>query len=366
MEEKQIEQNVECQSETVRGIRKMIINNSHNNKAENNNRRKKKPDWYYDTAKYAKPSPSKASFQLFDTFLPYVALWVIMIFTVLKHFPFWITLSLSLIAAAFLVRIFVLFHDCVHNSFFASRLANRICGYICGILTCTPYDEWQWTHSRHHASAADLDNRGYGSVWTMTVDEYLTATWALRLKYRLFRNPFILFGIAPCAKFLLLNRFASKGAGRRQKRSVIITNIATVIIFLAATIFLGFWNFFKIATPVMIVATTTGIWLFYIQHQFEGVYWMRHEKWDTLTASLKGCSYYKLPNILHWFTANIGIHHVHHLRTAIPNYNLQQCYDETPQLQDINALTIRQSLKSLRLNLWDEDAKELISFRSIT
>lgn len=288
-----------------------------------------------------------------------------MVFTVLNNYPYWITLSLSFLAAALMVRIFVIFHDCVHNSFFDSHSANRICGYICGILTCTPYDDWQWTHGRHHASAADLDNRGYGSVWTLTVDEYLSAKWCLRLRYRLFRNPLILFGIAPWVNFLFLNRFPTKGVGRRQRRSVIITNACVLIIFLAAIFLLGFWNFFKIGAPVIFVASTIGLWLFYIQHQFEGVYWARHDQWDLMTAAMKGCSYYKLPNILHWFTANIGIHHVHHLRTAIPNYNLQQCYNETPEVQDINAITIRQSLRSLRLNLWDEDAQKLISFRQI-
>lgn len=327
--------------------------------------RRKKPDWYYHTAKFAKPSLFKASFQLFNTLVPYFLLWAIMVFMVLNNFPYWITLALSTVAAGLLVRIFILFHDCVHNSFFESRRANRICGYACGILTCTPYDEWQWTHARHHATAGDLDNRGYGSVWTLTVEEYRSAPRSLRLAYRLFRNPLVLFGIGPWAKFLLLNRFASKGARRRQHLSVWITNAALVIIFLAALFFLGFWNFFKIAAPVVIIATTIGLWLFYIQHQFEGVYWVRHDKWDILTASLKGCSYYKLPGVLHWFTANIGIHHVHHLRTAIPNYNLQQCFNETPQVQDINPLTIRQSLKSLHMNLWDEDKQKLVSFHSI-
>lgn len=288
-----------------------------------------------------------------------------MIYTVLEGYPYWVTLILSVPAAGLLVRIFTFFHDCCHNSFFASRSANRICGYLCGILTCTPYDDWQWTHSRHHATAADLDRRGFGSVWTLTVNEYLSAPRFTRLQYRLFRNPFILFGICPWLLFLLGNRFPTRGVGRRQRISVLITNVAAAILFAAAVFFLGFWNFFILAAPVVLLSSTIGVWLFYIQHQFEGVYWARHDQWDILTASLKGCSYYKLPNVLHWLTANIGIHHVHHLRTAIPNYNLQRCYNETPQVQNINPLTIRQSLRSIRLNLWDEGSQKLVSFRSI-
>lgn len=288
-----------------------------------------------------------------------------MIFTVLNDYPYWITLSLSVLTAGLLVRTFVLFHDCVHNSFFASRTANRVCGYVCGLLACTPYEEWQWTHSRHHATAADLDNRGHGSVWTLTVEEYRSAPRFVRLQYRLFRNPFVLFGIGPWVKFLFINRFTSRGARRRQHLSVWSTNVAITVLIVTAVFFLGFWNFFRIAAPVIVIAATVGVWLFYIQHQFEGVYWARHDQWDVMTASLKGCSHYQLPKILNWFTANIGIHHVHHLRTAIPNYNLQKCYDETPQVQGINLLTIRQSLNSIRLNLWDEDAQKLLSFRSI-
>lgn len=330
--------------------------------AGSKSRPRKKPDWYYQTARYAEPDLRTAVFQLANTLIPYLALWAIMIITVLNDAPYWITLGLAVLAAGFLVRLFVLFHDCVHNSFFASRTANRLCGYVCGILACTPYDEWQWTHSRHHAHAADLDNRGHGSVWTMTAGEYRSASRFLRFRYRLFRNPLVLFGIGPSVKFLLLNRFASRGVRRRHRQSVWITNAAMAILIAAAVLTLGFWNFLKIGVPVIVVATSIGVWLFYIQHQFEGVYWARHDQWDVMTASLKGCSYYKLPRVLQWFTANIGIHHVHHLRTAIPNYHLQQCYDQTPEVQDINPLTIRQSLKSARLKLWDEDARKLVDF----
>lgn len=342
----------------------MEINNFQNNLPENDNRVKRKPDWYYATAKFAQPNLQKAVIQLLDTFTPYLVLLALMVLTIKNHFPYWITLILGILAGGLLVRIFVIFHDCVHNSFFASRHANRILGYICGFLTCTPYDDWQWANSKHHATAGDLDNRGYGSVWMMTLDEYRKASWFMRFNYRLYRNPFVLFGIGPELFFLILNRFSCKGTGPRQHRSVLITNLAILAIFSTAIFFLGFANFFLIAAPIWIVSTSTGVWLFYIQHQFQGVYWARHSEWDVMTVALKGCSYYKLPKPLQWLTANIGIHNAHHLRTAIPNYNLQLCYDQTPELQELKPLTIRESLSAYRLKLWDEKNLTLIPFPS--
>ena len=342
----------------------MIMNNIQGNRPQNNNHTKKKPDWYYATEKYAVPSMRKAVLQLLDTLLPYFALWTLMIITVKKDYSYWITLMLGILAGCLLVRIFVSFHDCVHYSFFASRPANRVLGYFCGILTCTPYEDWQWAHAKHHASAGDLDRRGYGSVWMMTVNEYRGAPWFTRFKYRLYRNPFVLFGIGPEIFFLLINRFHSNGSTPRAHRSVIITNLAIVVIFSIAIYEFGFWNFLSLVAPVWIVSTTAGVWLFYIQHQFPGGYWARHDEWDIMTVALKGCSYYKLPKILRWFTASIGIHNVHHLRTAIPNYNLQKCYDETPQMQKLKSISFRESLSAYRLKLWDEKNQILVPFKA--
>jgi acyl-lipid omega-6 desaturase (Delta-12 desaturase) len=308
---------------------------------------------------------SKAFLQLLNTLVPYFLLLGVIIYLVEFDFPYWLALPLLIVAALLLVRIFIIFHDCCHNSFFARRGANQILGYFCGFLTCTPYADWQWSHSRHHATAADLDNRGFGSVWTMTVNEYRSASLWTRIKYRLYRNPLVMFVPGPMIMFLIVNRFPTKGVGRRQHASVLITNIAVVLMFAVAIWMLGFWDTARIAIPIVFVSSAIGVWLFYIQHQFEGVCWFRHEQWDVMKSALLGCSYYKLPNVLHWFTGNIGIHHIHHLRTAIPNYNLQQCFNETPQLQEINVLTIRKSLGSLWLNLWDEDRQKLVSFRSI-
>jgi omega-6 fatty acid desaturase (delta-12 desaturase) len=347
-------------------VRIKVVRPSENNEVNGSRAARKKPQWYYGTAKYAEPSLSKAIFQILNTFIPYFLLLSLIIYLVKAGWSIWLTLPLSIVASLFLVRIFIIFHDCCHHSFFANRRANTIFGTFCGILTCTPYADWQWAHSRHHASAADLDKRdGYGSVWTMTVKEYRASPFWTRLRYRLYRNPLVLFIPGPLIMFLLVNRFPKKGVGKPQRRSVLITNIAVLVMFSVAVWTLGFPATVRIGLPIIFVATTIGVWLFYIQHQFEGVRWFSHDQWTVMKSSLYGCSYYKLPNVLHWFTGNIGLHHIHHTRTAIPNYNLQQCFNETPEFQDINVLTIRRSLKSLWLNLWDEDRQKLVSFRSI-
>ncbi len=324
-----------------------------------------KPAWYYDTAKYAEPSLSKAILQLLDTLIPYFLLWAVMLYLVKAGYPYWVTLMLAVVAGLFLVRVFILFHDCCHHSFFASRKANKIVGTVCGILTCTPYADWQWAHAKHHATAADLDNRSCGGVWTMTADEYRSSGLWTRIKYRVYRNPLVMLVPGPLIMFLGVFRFPTKGAGKRQQNSVLVTNVAILVLLVIGSRTLGLRDIFRIALPVVFVATAIGVWLFYVQHQFEGVGWFRHEQWDVITASLKGCSYYRLPAVLRWFTGNIGIHHVHHIRTGIPNYNLQRCFDETPQLQDIHVLTMRESLRSLWLNLWDEERQQLVGFRAI-
>ena len=336
-----------------------------NNSTGSNSAARPKPAWYYDTARFAKCSLPRAIFQLLNTLIPYFLLLGVIIYWVGSGFPYGWTLPLSIIEGLLLVRIFIIFHDCCHNSFFAWRPGNKILGYFCGFLTCTPYRDWQWTHSRHHSTAADLDNRSYGSVWTLTVSEYRSAPVWTRFRYRLYRHPLVMLVPGPLIMFLLVNRFPTKGVGRSQRLSVWITNVAVVLMFTIAVWQLGFWDTCRIAIPIIFVSSAIGVWLFYVQHQFEGVHWFRHDQWNIMKASLEGCSYYKLPHVLHWFTGNIGIHHIHHVRTAIPNYHLQRCFNETPQLQAINVLTIRQSLRSLRLNLWDEEQGKLVSFRSI-
>lgn len=316
------------------------------------------------TRQFAHANCRKACWQLFDTIIPYGVLWALMLHAVRQGYPYWMTLALAVIAAGILVRIFILFHDCCHGSFLPSRRANTILGYLSGILIFTPFEDWRYAHNVHHATAGDLDRRGTGDIWTMTTEEYLAAPRRKRLAYRIYRNPFILFIPGPLLLFLFVHRFPTKGAKKRERIGVAFTNLALVLVVLAASFTIGLRTYLLIQLPVIAIAGSFGLWLFYLQHQFENVYWARHESWQPLRVALEGSSYLKLPKILQWFTGNIGLHHIHHARPTIPNYHLQQCYDEIPVFQTVTPLTIRTSLKSLRLGLYDEEQQKLISFRS--
>jgi omega-6 fatty acid desaturase (delta-12 desaturase) len=316
-------------------------------------------------SKYAQSDYRKASWQISNTLVPYIGLWALMLFFLLNDFPYWLVLLLSVVAAGFLVRIFILFHDCCHYSFFPSHKANRIFGYIGGILTFTPYEDWQRTHILHHASSGNLDRRGVGDIWTLTVNEYLAASRFKRFGYRSFRNPLLLFTVIPLVLFLIVQRFPSTGAQRRERNSVMMTNSAIVGIVVVMSLVFGFQNYLLIQLPIIIIAASIGMWLFYVQHQYEGVYWAPSQVWDLTRSGLEGSSYYKLPAPLQWIVGNIGLHHVHHVKANIPNYNLQRCLNETPILQKVQPLTLWTSLKSLWLNLWDEKRQKLVSFRSI-
>ena len=324
-----------------------------------------RPAWHQDVARYAHSNQRKAIWQLVDTLGPYIGLWILMVYTIKAGVSYWVTLALAVVAAAFLVRIFIFFHDCCHGSFFSSSRANTALGYLTGILTFTPYHSWRRSHVRHHATSGNLDRRGVGDIWTMTVEEYRAAPRRTRIAYRLYRNPLILFGFGPAVSFLIAQRFFPKEAKRREQVSVLVTNLAILAIVVLASLTIGFWTYLLIQLPVILVAGALGIWLFYVQHQYEGVYWARDEAWNFTKAALEGSSYYRLPKVLQWFTGNIGLHHIHHLRPRIPNYRLQECYDQVPAMQAVQPLTIGKSLKSLRLNLWDEEQQALVSFRSL-
>jgi omega-6 fatty acid desaturase (delta-12 desaturase) len=317
------------------------------------------------TRKYAQANFRKACGQLLDTLIPYAVLWALMIHAVRQGYPYWITLALAVVAAGILVRVFILFHDCCHGSFFASRRANTILGYLSGILTFTPFADWRYAHNVHHATAGDLDRRGIGDVWTMTTAEYIAASRGKRLVYRIYRNPFILLIPGPLILFLFQQRFSTKGAKRRERNSVAFTNLAILFVAVVASFTIGLRTYLSIQLPVIAIAGSFGLWLFYLQHQFENVYWARHEFWDPERVALGGSSYLQLPKILQWFTGNIGLHHIHHARATIPNYYLQQCCDEIPAFQTVTPFTVRTSLDSLRLSLYDEEQKRLISFRAL-
>lgn len=321
-------------------------------------------EWYRNLSKYERPDLRKAILQLLDTLLPYALLWALMIWMVQHHVAVWYTAPVMLLAAGLLVRIFIFFHDCGHGSFFPSRTANRVLGYICGILTFTPYEEWRLEHAGHHAGAADLDRRGGGDIRTMTVEEYFNAPKFKRFVYRFYRNPLVLLILGPFFLFLVEQRYAHRGAKSRERVSVLITNLALLAILGLASVTIGVKTYLLIQLPVMTLAGAMGVWLFYIQHQFEEVYWDHHTAWDPVRAALEGSSYYKLPKVLQWFSGNIGLHHIHHLRPRIPNYHLQKVLDEVPELQTAPTITLWKSFSCLFLNLWDEKDRKLVSFRA--
>lgn len=318
--------------------------------------------WYRSLSQYEKPHTGKAVWQILNTFVPFFALWAVMIWIVRSGVSLLWLVPPVIVAAGLLVRIFIFQHDCGHGSFFASQKANRILGYFCGILTFTPFDDWKHEHAAHHAAAQDLERRGMGDIMTMTVQEYQAAPFRTRLGYRLFRNPLVLFGIGPFAQFVLAHRIPHKSAGKRERTSVWFTNFALIALFVVASLLLGLKTFLLIQIPVITVAATVGVWMFYVQHQYEEVYWAHHQNWDPIRAALEGSSYYKLPAVFQWFSGNIGLHHIHHLRPRIPNYNLQKCYNEVPELRNAKTLTFFRSLKCVTCHLWDENTRTMISF----
>jgi len=325
----------------------------------------KRPEWHRTLTRYTRSSNGRAAWQLTNTLIPYVALWALMLATIRAGYPYWTTLLIAPIAAGLLVRTFIIFHDCCHGSFVSSRRANRIIGYITGFLTFTPFDEWQWAHLTHHASVNDLDRRGPGDITMMTVDEYLAAPWRERIAYRLFRNPLVMFILGPIYQFYIRLRWTSPGAPPRARRSVIITNIALLVLLVVAHMTIGLATFVAIQLPITIISGAAGIWLFYVQHQYHGAHWVRHDQWDAIETSVHGSSYYRLPIVLRWFTGDIGLHHVHHAAPRVPNYRLQRCYRETLELRVVQPLTLIGSLRSLFIRLWDEKEMRFVGFRGL-
>jgi omega-6 fatty acid desaturase (delta-12 desaturase) len=272
------------------------------------------------------------------------------------------TLALAVPAAGFLVRIFIIFHDCGHGSFFRSRGANHFWGVVTGVLTYTPYQQWRHDHAIHHATSGDLDRRGVGDIWTLTVDEYLDAPRWKRLAYRMVRSPLVLFVLAPAYVFLIQHRLPSRASGTRERWSVLWMNLALLGIVVASSFAIGLERFLLIQLPVTLIAGAAGIWLFYVQHQFEGVTWKRREEWDFVDAALQGSSFYRLPKVLQWFSGNIGFHHIHHLSPAVPNYNLEKCHRAEPLFQAVKPVTLLGSLGSLTFRLWDEQQARLVGY----
>ena len=316
------------------------------------------------TAAFRRSSVRRATIQLGATLLPLAALLVAMYLSL--GVSYWLTLALAPLAAGFYLRTFIIMHDCAHGSFTPSRRANDFIGRITGVITLTPFAQWRREHALHHASSGDLERRGHGDIDTLTVDEYLARNRWGRLKYRMYRHPIVIFGLGPIYLFLDHRwRMASSESTPQQRRSVHLTNLVIVLLGVAASLAIGFGNVLRIYVPVFFVASVAGIWLFYVQHQFEGTYWEDHENWDYTSASLSGSSYYRLPRVLEWMTGRIGLHHIHHLDPKIPNYRLRQCHDETLAFHEVPVLTVRSSLRSLRLKLWDAERRRLVGFNAV-
>ncbi len=320
------------------------------------------PAWHSDLLNYQKSSTWKASWQLTNTLVPYGTLWLLMVLSIQRQYPYVVTLMLATAAALFLVRLFILFHDCVHGSLFPKKGFNTFWGHALGLLVFTPFEDWRFSHLRHHATYANLDARGFGDIWTMTRAEYERASPTQRLSYRLYRNPLVLLGLGALFSFLLRYRLPTRKSKRKERMSVVFTNVLIVLVILIATWTMGWRTYLLIQLPVLWLAGAMGIWLFYVQHQFEGGYWARKEDWAPMRAAMEGSSFYRLPTVLRWFSANIGYHHIHHLNSRIPNYRLKRCCDAIPPLRDKAALTIKKSFYSIHLKLWDEDRKELMGF----
>ena len=311
-------------------------------------------------ARYQRPSTSRALWQIMNTVIPYGAVWYLMYLC--RPVSWWLVVPLAVLAGGLLVRVFIIFHDCGHGSFFHSKLANNTVGVIAGLLTFTSYYHWRWEHAIHHSSAGDLDRRGTGDVWTMTVQEYLESSRWKRFAYRLARNPIVLFIIAPLFLFLIWQRFPSLKADRRERHSVYAMNVAILAMAIILSRVFGFQAYLLIQLIVLMVAGSAGVWLFYVQHQFEGVYWERGDDWNYTAAALQGSSFYKLPRILQWFSGNIGFHHIHHLSPRIPNYNLERCHRANPLFQSVKPITLFASMKSFTYRLWDEQGRRLVGY----
>ena len=316
-------------------------------------------------ARYREPSSARSVLELAITAVPFVLIWIVMWAAV--DAGYWIGLLLVVPAAGFLVRLFMIQHDCGHGSFFPHRLANDWVGRVIGVLTLTPYDFWRRAHAHHHAGSGNLDRRGLGDIDTLTVREFLALPRWRRLRYRLYRHPVVMFGAGPAYLFLLRHRVPAgmMRGGWEPWLSTMATNAAIAILAAMIIWLVGLGPFLIVQLPIALLAASIGVWLFYVQHQFEDTFWAHDEGWNFHAAALQGSSHYDLPGVLRWFTANIGVHHVHHLSSRIPYYRLPRVLRDHPQLAAVGRLTLLQSLGCVRRVLWDEQGRQLISFREM-
>jgi omega-6 fatty acid desaturase (delta-12 desaturase) len=322
--------------------------------------RAERPSWREQLAPYARPRIGRSLLDVATSVVPYLALSALMYLAL--DASYLLVLALAIPAAGFLLRTYMVFHDCAHGSFLPSKRANAWLGVATGLLVYESFLSWRHSHAVHHATAGDLDRRGVGDVLTLTVAEYRESPWRRRLGYRLFRNPLVMFGLGPIYALLVQPRLVSRSARRRIRRSVIATNAALVVLVGAMCWMVGWREFLAVQMPVALLAGAAGVWLFYVQHQFEDTYWQSADGWSYADAALQGSSYLKLPKLLQFFSANIGLHHVHHLSTRIPNYNLQRAHDDNPIFHDVPTLSAWDGFRAVRLKLWDEERGRLVTF----
>lgn len=319
-----------------------------------------------ELAPYREPSDARSVLELVITAIPFVVLWVLILAAL--DAGYWIGLLLAVPAAGFLVRLFMIQHDCGHGSFFSHRLTNDWVGRAIGVVTLTPYDFWRRAHALHHASSGNLDRRGIGDIDTLTIDEYRARSPWGQLLYRMYRHPIVMFGLGPAYLFILRHRLplGLMHSGWIPWASVMATNAGIAILVTAIIWQVGVGPFLFVQLPITLLAASMGVWLFYVQHQFEDTFWAHDKEWNFHDAALHGSSYYDLPGTLRWFTANIGVHHVHHLSSRIPYYRLPEVLRDRPELADIGRMTLFESLKAVRLVLWDEERKRLVSFAQVS
>ncbi|MEK1886671.1 MAG: fatty acid desaturase [Phyllobacterium sp.] len=319
--------------------------------------------WLKILGQYRRPHRGRSAFELAVTVVPFAVFWTLSWLAV--HYGFWWGLVLIIPAAGFLLRLFMIQHDCGHGSFFAHRRTDDWTGRVIGVLTLTPYDYWRRSHAIHHASAGNLDERGIGDITTLTVAEYRAMSRWGRLGYRLYRHPAIMFGVGPIWVFFFKQRlpFGMMKSGAEPWISTMATNLGIAVVTISLMWLIGVGPFLLIHLPIVTLAGAAGIWLFYVQHQFEETHWSSATEWQFHEAALHGSSYYILPGFLSWITGNIGIHHVHHLSSKVPCYRLPQVLRDYPELSDIGRITIMESLRCVKLVLWDENRRKLVSFR---
>lgn len=318
--------------------------------------------WKEAVAAYQQPDLRTSLWQMLNSVAPYFILWYLAYRSL--EISYALTLVFAFFAALFAFRSFIIFHDCGHGSFFKSKKWNDFVGVLLGVMLFTPYYAWRHSHAVHHATSGDLDRRGAGDIWTLTYEEYLKLPRWKKFAYRIYRNPFFIFVVGPTIDFVVLQRLPAVNVSEkpREKNSVTYTNLALLGIFIGMGVTIGFAEYILVMLPIIAMASSMGVWFFYVQHQYENVYWERHENWDYATAALYGSSFYKLPRLLQWFSGNIGFHHIHHLSPRIPNYKLEACHYENEIFQEVEPLTLKTSLKSMHVRLWDEDRHKMIGY----